>query len=282
MERELIMLNVGYASHNGDWNWKKVQSPFARIHYVISGEGRIVREDGSVEVRPGSLYLTPAYMTHSYECDGRLELYYIHVYEDSGSHMSLFDLYNFPAQVKALPIDRELVERLIAVNPGRELPYFDPQTYNDFYTVSRNLVQSRHTLSASMLETQGIVQQLFSRFMASATPKNESMEKRILDALCYIHENIESPIGLDDLAQRCFLTKDHFIRLFKRETGTTPGRYINRVKIKAAQLRLLVDKRPVKEIAFGLGFDNICYFDRLFTRIIGESPVAYRRRMGLQ
>ena len=34
----LLMLNVGFASHFGDWNWRNVRSPFARLYYVVDGE----------------------------------------------------------------------------------------------------------------------------------------------------------------------------------------------------------------------------------------------------
>ena len=34
----LMMLNVGYATHHADWNWQKVSSPFIRIFYIMEGE----------------------------------------------------------------------------------------------------------------------------------------------------------------------------------------------------------------------------------------------------
>jgi len=51
-----------------------------------------------------------------------------------------------------------------------------------------------------------------------------------------------------------------------------PRKYINRKKIEAAQLKLLIEDTSIKEIAFGLGFDNVSYFNRLFNKLTGESP----------
>ena len=59
----------------------------------------------------------------------------------------------------------------------------------------------------------------------------------------------------------------------------TPGKYINQKKIEAAQLRLLIEKANVKDVAYGLGFNNISYFNRLFTKHTGESPGRYKKRM---
>ena len=42
----LQMLNVGLAHHNGDWNWKDVNSPFTRIFYVTEGDGQSVYRSG--------------------------------------------------------------------------------------------------------------------------------------------------------------------------------------------------------------------------------------------
>ena len=62
------MLNVGLAHHNGDWNWKHVSSPFTRIYYVKEGEAQIHLPKQVVRLRPGYLYIVPAYTLHSYEC----------------------------------------------------------------------------------------------------------------------------------------------------------------------------------------------------------------------
>ncbi len=278
--RNFILLNIGYAYHNADWNWKSVHSPFARIHYVKSGTAKIIREDGVFELKKDHLYLTPSYMRHTYECDSILELYYIHIYEDPGKNLSIFDLINFPVEIESDSLDIQLIERLIKINPGRELKYYDPRIYDNSATVAYNMALQQKSPLAFEMETQGIIAQLFSRFLAHAIYKNEHIEERILKTLFYIHKNIDKPIDIDHLAEICFLTKDHFIRLFKKEVNCTPGKYINKKKIEAAQLQILIDNtRSIKDIAYGLGFDNLSYFNRLFSKITGESPGRYKKKM---
>lgn len=279
LKRDFILLNVGYAYHDADWNWKNVHSPFARIHYVKSGEAKIIREDGIFELKKDHLYLTPSYVRHAYECDGILELYYIHIYEDPGRSLSVFDLINFPVEVAADPLDIQLVERLMKINPERELQYYDPKSYDDSVTVAQNMALQQKSPLAFELETRGIIRQIISRFLAQAVFKNENIEERILNTLHYIHKNLDKSIDIDFLADLCFLTKDHFIRLFKKEVNCTPGKYINQKKIEAAQLQILIDNTRIKDIAYGLGYDNISYFNRLFTKITGESPGQYKKRM---
>ncbi len=280
LKRDFILLNVGYASHHADWNWKDINSPFIRIHYVKSGTAKIIRSDGVFELKESHLYLTPSYVKHGYECDGTLELYYIHIYEDSGKNPSIFDLIHFPVEVEATLLDIQLIERLIQLNPERELQYYDPQSYDNSSTMARNIALQQKSPVAFEMETQGIVKQLFSHFLAQAVYKNEQIEKRILKTLHHIHKHIDQPIDIDHLSELCCMTKDHFIRLFKKEMHLTPGKYINRKKIEKAQLRLLIDNEAsIKDIAYGLGFDNISYFNRLFTSLAGESPGRYKKRL---
>ena len=77
----LVLLNVARKTHNADWNWKGVNSPFARIYMVENGSAKVVMPNGSHRIEPGYLYLIPAFVTHSYENDSNFTLYYIHVYD---------------------------------------------------------------------------------------------------------------------------------------------------------------------------------------------------------
>lgn len=57
----LLTLNVGYAQHNGDWNWKNVRSPFARLYYVTEGSAQINIGTEFYTLTPRHLYFVPAF-----------------------------------------------------------------------------------------------------------------------------------------------------------------------------------------------------------------------------
>ena len=80
---------------------------------------------------------------------------------------------------------------------------------------------------------------------------------------------------ISQLSGICNLTEDHFIRLFKKEMQCTPIQYINQKKIERAQLMLIVEKIPIKDIAYSLSFENISYFNRLFKQITHYTPTQY-------
>ncbi|MDR2042606.1 MAG: AraC family transcriptional regulator [Tannerella sp.] len=273
---ELTLLNVGYAVHQADWNYKHVNSPFARIYLVAEGKAKLHVIDGVYELTPSHLYLIPPFTLHSYECDNYYALYYIHVYGNQFSSQRLLEDYHFPVERETTPLDALLVKRLLEINPGRELKEYDPSDYDNSSTLLKNLALYSRTPAYVMFETRGILFQLFSRFFKDALPKHRITD-RIRKTLHYIREHIDRPIHTDELADICCLSKDHFIRLFRKEMHVTPVQYINQKKIEKAQRMIIMGNRSMKDIAYCLSFDNVSYFNRLFKRYTGMTPVKYRQ-----
>ncbi|MDH6313271.1 AraC-like DNA-binding protein [Parabacteroides sp. PFB2-10] len=276
---QLILLNIGRSSHDGDWNWKGINSPFARLYYVIEGCARVDLPQGVQTLRPGSLYLIPPFTQHSYACDGLFSHFYIHIYETPSSPRHLLEECHFPVEIPANPLDFSLINRLLEINPDRELLQYDPGLYDNQPTLLRNIATEAQQAEYAALETRGILAQLLSRFLRYATPKAEVNDKRIANVLRHIRKHIDQPLRISQLAAICHLSDDHFIRLFKKEMDCTPIAYINQKKIERAQLMLLVENVPVKDIAYRLSFDNISYFNRVFKQITRFTPTQYCERL---
>ena len=67
------------------------------------------------------------------------------------------------------------------------------------------------------------------------------------------------------------------VGLFKQKVGMSPLQYINKLKIEKAQLILLTSNMQVKNIAYVLGFNDYSYFNRLFKKTTGFSPLSYKK-----
>lgn len=278
---DFILLNIGYAEHHADWNWKNINSPFARLHFVTKGKAKIHRNGMSVDLRENHLYLTPSYTSHSYECDGDFSLYYIHLYEQLEKRGSVFDKLEFPIEIATDSLIPLLITRLNELHPGRELSIYDPSSYDTSTELIKNISLHNHIPKALEMESQGIIKQILSRFMALAKEKMPDTDERMLRVLEYIHKNIKKSISIDELAEISFLTKDHLIRCFNKQIGCTPGKYINQKKIEKAQLMIVLDHVSIQDLAYKLGFDNVSYFNRLFKKLTGESPGVYRKRQAI-
>lgn len=273
---DLILLNIGFAVHHADWNYKNVNSPFARIYLVTEGNAKLHICGRVRELTPGHLYFIPPFTMHSYECDSDYALYYIHIYENQPSGDRLLEDFIFSTEIPASPVDEMVVKRLYEINPGRELRRYDPREYDNSSTLLRTISIHTRTPADTMLETKGLLYVLCSHFLKDAVHKYEITDNRIRKILRYIRIHIDEPVRIEDLCGICCLSKDHFIRLFKKELKQTPVRYINQKKIEKAQLKIIAGEQSVQDIAYGLSFDNISYFNRLFKRYTGVSPGQYK------
>jgi AraC-like DNA-binding protein len=273
----LILLNVGFAELNADWNWKDVYSPFARIYYVKSGIAKTYIQERAYLLEPGNMYLTPPFSLHQDECDGHFSLYYIHFYEKIINRESIFDKYDFPVKMETLPLDALLIERLQAINPNRQLLHTDPKEYDNQSTFSRNVAYNKMLPIEAQIESQSILAILMSRFLEQRKRKTFDTDARINKSLQYIHEHINLDISTADLARISCVSDDHFIRLFKKGMLQTPQKYIMAKKMEKARLLLLTTTFPVRDVAMELALDNISYFNKVFKEHTGKTPLEYRR-----
>ena len=86
---------------------------------------------------------------------------------------------------------------------------------------------------------------------------------------------------LSDLAGSCNLSQTHFSRLFRRETGVSPGRFLIQNRIEAAKSLLRDSDHPMKRVAQILGYQDQYFFSRQFRRETGMSPHEYRHQRTL-
>lgn len=272
-----LVLNIGLAVHNADWNWKNVNSPFTRLYYVTEGSAQIELPDGIYTLSPKHMYFIPAFTIHTNICKSNFVHYYLHIYEDHYSDNDWLDHWKFPVEIEATDLDLALFKRLCEINPHMTLQKSDPTTYDNNPTLMQNLIKNRQRAFCDKVESRGIVFQLLSRFFKQGQSQIEMEDNRIAKTVLYIRKHLNEAIELEKLAEISCLSKDHFIRLFKKELGTTPLQYINQKKIEKAQLLLITEELAVKEIAFQLAFDDYSYFNRLFKKTTGVTPQEYRR-----
>ena len=269
-------LNVGFARHDGDWNWKNVRSPFARLYLVVEGRAQISLPSGIYNLTPGHLYYIPAFTTHSYICDSLFSHYYIHIYENNLEAESMLNNWDFPVEADATEYDIELLKRLTYINPFLKLPMSNPEIYDNHKTLVSNIDMNVRRPFHVKMESRGILFILLSRFLKMATPKVETRDDRIRTIISHIRGNLYENLDIDQLAKLACMSKDHFIRIFKKETGDTPNAYITKKKMEAAELLLITSDEPIKNVAIKLGYDDCSYFNKTFKKYSGITPQQYR------
>ena len=277
----LMLLNVGRAQQNADWNWQNVSSPFTRIYYVMEGEALLHLPEQDVRLRPRHMYIIPAYTVHSYECHGLFDHYYLHVYEGFKNEMNLQEVYELPSEVEGSEVEASIFERLCYRLPNARLPHSDPNSYDTSAQTSDYVQRYRNMALWEKMELRGVMLIIMSRFIREAKPRVWTQDERMKRVLEYIHAHISDSIEVEQLASVACVTEPYFIKLFKREFGFPPVQYINKKKVERAQLLLFTTDKAVKEVAYMLGFSDQNYFIRLFRKHTDTTPQEYRRRLRL-
>ncbi|HEU4324155.1 MAG TPA: AraC family transcriptional regulator [Roseiflexaceae bacterium] len=91
-----------------------------------------------------------------------------------------------------------------------------------------------------------------------------------------IHEHLEEPLTLLDLADIAGLSPFHFNRLFRRITGVPPCHFLAALRMEAAKRLLLTTGLNVTEICLTVGYQSLGSFTTHFTRFVGISPSRFR------
>jgi AraC family transcriptional regulator len=105
-------------------------------------------------------------------------------------------------------------------------------------------------------------------------------EKRVARAVRRIGQAASEAISLTELAEEARLSPYHFLRSFRRVAGMTPYQYVLRTRLNQAAVRLRTSDDAVSSIALYAGFGDLSTFNRRFKRVMGASPLAYRRSRG--
>ena len=104
---------------------------------------------------------------------------------------------------------------------------------------------------------------------------------RFADISQWIATNLHRRITLEDMARRASLGPRQVSRRFKATFGTSPAHFIENLRMKEAQRRLLLSQSSIKRVALSLGYRSVHVFRRAFERKFGVSPGAYRERFGV-
>lgn len=106
---------------------------------------------------------------------------------------------------------------------------------------------------------------------------DENFHAELVNAIMrYLRENTHKKLSLTDVCERFNYSRAFICKVFKKQTGESLIACFNRMKAKRAAKLLRETAKPVTDIATELGFKEIKYFDTVFKKYHGVSPVQYR------
>jgi transcriptional regulator GlxA family with amidase domain len=109
--------------------------------------------------------------------------------------------------------------------------------------------------------------------LLEVNPKSD----RIQHALAYARRNLCAALSVEDLANAAGLGPRQFSRAFRSETGASPAKAIESLRLEAARLMIAQSRHPIEVVAREKGFGDQERMRRAFVRVLGQSPQALRR-----
>jgi transcriptional regulator GlxA family with amidase domain len=109
--------------------------------------------------------------------------------------------------------------------------------------------------------------------MLDLAPKSD----RIQSALDYARRNLNRPLSVEELAEAVHLSPRQFSRVFTAETGQSPAKAVEGLRLEAARLMIEQSRHPLDVIARETGFRDRRHMREAFMRGFGVPPAAVRR-----
>ena len=111
----------------------------------------------------------------------------------------------------------------------------------------------------------------------SALLELEPKSDRIQSALSYAKRNLDTPLTVGQLAEAAHLSPRQFSRAFHAETGQSPAKAVENLRVEAARLMMEQSRHPIDVVAQQTGFGDRARMRRAFLRAFGQPPQVIRR-----
>lgn len=153
----------------------------------------------------------------------------------------------------------------------------DLQKLKAAYFNTRLLSQKEHEAMVKLL-------QIFAQHLSMVSNQIVVQERNaeppvITRAKEFIKQHQTEDISLGQVAKAVNASTFYFCKMFKKVTGINFTDYVSRVRIENAKNLLLNPNLRVSEIAYEVGFQSLTHFNRVFKKVIGQSPTEYRGQL---
>ncbi|MDQ0059046.1 helix-turn-helix domain-containing protein [Paenibacillus harenae] len=241
------------------------------VYYLFSGERNFFIRDSVYHVHPGDLVLIGSNAVHktTERSTPNHERVVLHIEQAYLSELSsedkdlLFAPFAADHPVVKLNLkERMHVEQLLG-SLLRELSECPPgyRLHIRNMTIELLLFIARHFLKRKAMPD------------IELTP----VQRKVTDITRHINLHFREPLQLDDLAKQFFISKGHLCRVFKEVTGFGFTQYINVTRVKEAEYLLRETDWSVTQVSEQCGFENFSHFGKVFKKLSGLSPRAYRK-----
>ena len=246
-------------SVNYKWDGREREDDHCLFQYTLSGQGEIEIDGAVYRLKQGDAFIVEIPGDHCYRLPA-----------DSSEWEVLYIEFS----KEALPFWRQLYSLkgpIVSIVPDSS---FIQLAWNTYKIAIKDQI---HDVYQSSKYAYQLVMELISHVYQEK--KIEPLPSKIELCKQFIELNYQELIGLDDIATAIGISKFYLIREFEKKIGMTPNQYLTKVRIEHAAKLLISSIDPnLEDIARQTGFSSSNYFGKVFKKIIGSSPMEFRRK----
>ncbi len=153
----------------------------------------------------------------------------------------------------------------------------EPERLKETYFATRVMSPKQQSSVAGLLT-------IFAQHLAMLS--NQVMVRRenaeppaIAKAKAYIQDHQAEDLSLGEVAKAVSMSSYYFCKMFRKVAGVNFTDYLSRVRIEKSKNLLLNPNLRISEIAYEVGFQSLTHFNRVFKRVLGQSPTEYRAHL---
>lgn len=254
----LAIEQMGCTTIDRRWQWN-LANPHWRLYCNASVGAELTTSDGQrLALVPRQVYVIPPMRPVRSSCVGSVRHYFCH-FQVTGVELG-WATANLPPVAPAGQVDD-----WAAVFGSVAVPMELDRQWEWLAFVARHLAIAAR----------------YGRAAGSVLSMPEAhLHADLMPAMLAIEEAPEGSHTLRSLAQLCHLSREHFLRRFKKAHGVTPLDYVRQRRIRKSLALLADGRKSIPQIASECGFASRFHFTRLFTRYLAKSPGEYRRAHG--
>lgn len=229
--------------------------------YVASGYGHAGIKKENFKLAPGDFIFLPAKTKHHYQSDEKnpWSIYWIHFSGNTSSEILKTMLLHQASYKGSVEIGTRRASLFDEIYGNLERGYGIENLI--FVGMALSYFLSSFIFNSNYNQLEG-----------------ENKEDIVDVSINFMQKNFHKSLTLKEIARSISFSASHFSFLFKKKTGYSPIEYFNHLKVqKACQYILFTDLR-IKEISNHVGFEDQYYFSRLFSKLMGLSPLEYRKK----
>lgn len=243
------------------------------LNLITEGAGRRIVGNHISSYTPGDLVLLGPNISHCWEVletekDKEPECIVTHFYENIISS----DFFNIPEL-------EDVIELLKKADSG--ILFKGPKTERVEATLKRMVDLKGLERYIGLLKVFNLLLKIEDReFLAlpSSLPSSYDKDRDQINKIYeYVFQNIQEGINLKEASKLVFMEPSSFCRYFKKKTNQTFMEYVKSVRIGIAAKLLAETDKPITQICYECGYNNLANFNHYFKVIMQKTPSEYRK-----